>query len=151
MLSLAQNFKDNDCIVRGTISQGASRMLGKPVKIELPRVALSKNAVLAMLVISGSIIVPTELVGAQSAVVDMETIGKMSAPPQATDKAVPAPTIDSDKNGTPDAWDRDANGLPDAWDVNGDGRPDQVDDNGDGQPDDLKNPAPAPEPESAPR
>jgi hypothetical protein len=54
------------------------------------------------------------------------------------EKSVPAPTIDTDKDGKADAWDRDANGLPDAWDVNGDGKPDLFDDNGDGKPDDKK-------------
>lgn len=54
------------------------------------------------------------------------------------EKAVPPPTIDTDKDGKADAWDRDANGIPDAWDVNGDGKPDLFDDNGDGKPDDKK-------------
>jgi hypothetical protein len=54
------------------------------------------------------------------------------------EKSVPAPTIDTDKDGKADAWDRDANGIPDAWDVNADGKPDLFDDNGDGKPDDKK-------------
>lgn len=47
----------------------------------------------------------------------------------------PAPTLDSDSDGTPDAWDRDGDGTADAWDEDGDGAPDAVDDDGDGEPD----------------
>jgi hypothetical protein len=64
----------------------------------------------------------------------------------ASDKSIPAPTIDTNEDGKPDAWDRDANGTPDAWDINGDGKPDAVDDNGDGKPDDG-NTAATPKPE----
>lgn len=48
---------------------------------------------------------------------------------------VPAPTIDTNKDGKPDAWDRDSNGSPDAWDKDGDNKPDLLDDDGDGRPD----------------
>lgn len=52
------------------------------------------------------------------------------------EKAVPPPTMDSNRDGKADAWDRDANGKADAWDVNNDGKPDIFDDDGDGRPDD---------------
>lgn len=58
------------------------------------------------------------------------------------EKPIPAPTIDTNKDGKPDAWDRDANGVPDAWDVNDDGKPDLFDDDGDGKPDDKKSTLP---------
>lgn len=48
---------------------------------------------------------------------------------------IPAPTIDSDGDGTMDAWDRSGDGQADAWDSDGDGQPDLLDDDGDGQPD----------------
>ncbi len=48
---------------------------------------------------------------------------------------IPAPTIDTNGDGTADAWDRSGNGQPDAWDTDGDGKPDLLDDNGDGKPD----------------
>ena len=43
---------------------------------------------------------------------------------EATTDQVPAPTIDSDSDGTPDAWDRDGDGQPDQADNDGDGKPD---------------------------
>lgn len=51
------------------------------------------------------------------------------------DSEVPAPTIDTDGDGTADAWDRSGDGKPDAWDTDGDGEPDLLDDDGDGKPD----------------
>ncbi|MEM8826062.1 MAG: hypothetical protein AAF205_08945 [Pseudomonadota bacterium] len=57
------------------------------------------------------------------------------APVMAQD-APPAPTMDSDGDGTPDAWDRDGDGRADAWDTDGDGSPDVLDQDGDGNPDD---------------
>lgn len=48
---------------------------------------------------------------------------------------IPAPTMDTNADGTPDAWDRNGDKMPDAWDTNGDGKPDLLDDNGDGKPD----------------
>ncbi|MEP2989286.1 MAG: hypothetical protein ABJN65_10835 [Parasphingorhabdus sp.] len=54
---------------------------------------------------------------------------------EAMESEIPAPTIDTNGDGTPDAWDRSGDGKPDAWDTNGDGRPDLLDDDGDGQPD----------------
>lgn len=48
---------------------------------------------------------------------------------------IPAPTIDTDGDGTADAWDRSGDGKPDAWDTDGDGKPDLLDDDGDGKPD----------------
>jgi hypothetical protein len=53
----------------------------------------------------------------------------------APENKIPAPTIDTNKDGKSDAWDRDADGKPDAWDINGDGKPDQLDNDGDGKPD----------------
>ena len=47
----------------------------------------------------------------------------------------PAPTIDTDGDGTMDAWDRTGDGEPDAWDSDGDGQPDLLDNDGDGEPD----------------
>jgi hypothetical protein len=121
----------------------------------IPRVALSISVILAGLAFSSPVLASSSLADVQK--LDQATADKMSAPPQASEnaqvseKAVPAPSLDSDNDGKLDAWDRDANGVADAWDVNGDGQPDQVDDNGDGKPDDLKNPAPAPEPATPPR
>lgn len=54
---------------------------------------------------------------------------------EAMESEIPAPTIDTNGDGTADAWDRSGDGKPDAWDTNGDGRPDLLDDNGDGKPD----------------
>lgn len=54
---------------------------------------------------------------------------------EAMEAEIPAPTIDTDGDGTADAWDRSGDGAPDAWDTNGDGVPDLLDDNGDGKPD----------------
>jgi hypothetical protein len=105
-----------------------------------PRVALSVSIIFASMAIPSAVI-------AQDKPADTAATDKMSA----NEKAVPAPTVDTNKDGKADAWDRDANGVPDAWDVNGDGQPDQVDDNGDGKPDDQVAPAPAAEPESPPR
>ncbi len=48
---------------------------------------------------------------------------------------IPAPTIDSDGDGTMDAWDRNGDDQADAWDSDGDGQPDLLDDDGDGEPD----------------
>jgi len=53
----------------------------------------------------------------------------------AMESEIPAPTIDTNGDGTADAWDRSGDGKPDAWDTNGDGKPDLLDDNADGQPD----------------
>lgn len=58
--------------------------------------------------------------------------------PEPSDKMqseIPAPTIDTNGDGTMDAWDRSGDGRPDAWDSDGDGRPDLLDDDGDGKPD----------------
>lgn len=52
----------------------------------------------------------------------------------------PAPTIDTDGDGTMDAWDQRGDGKPDTWDTTGDGIPDAFDGDADGEPD------PAPEP-----
>ena len=101
------------------------------------RVALSASIITASMAIANIAI-------AQQPPADSAMKDKMSA----SEKAVPAPTIDTNNDGKMDAWDRDANGVPDAWDVNGDGQPDQVDDNGDGKPDDKLAPAPAAEPEN---
>lgn len=49
--------------------------------------------------------------------------------------SIPAPTIDTDGDGTPDAWDRNGDAAPDAWDVDQDGMPDLIDEDGDGEPD----------------
>lgn len=54
---------------------------------------------------------------------------------EAMDSEIPAPTIDTNGDGTADAWDRSGDGKPDAWDTDADGRPDLLDDNGDGKPD----------------
>ena len=43
------------------------------------------------------------------------------------EKAVPPPTMDSNRDGKADAWDRDANGKADIFDDDGDGRPDDPD------------------------
>ena len=47
----------------------------------------------------------------------------------------PAPTIDTDGDGTMDGWDRTGDGEPDAWDSDGDGQPDLLNNDGDGEPD----------------
>ena len=66
------------------------------------------------------------------------SVAAHAAEPQSPDdmqSEIPAPTIDSDGDGTMDAWDRSGDGQADAWDSNGDGQPDLLDDDGDGQPD----------------
>lgn len=57
-----------------------------------------------------------------------------TTPPQ-TDRVAPAPTIDTDEDGTPDAWDQRGDGRADSWDLDGDGRPDVFDRDGDGEAD----------------
>jgi hypothetical protein len=143
------------------VRQGARFRKEHPMVTSIPRVALSISAILAGLAFSSSALANSVLAEVQK--LDQATADKMSAPPQASEKAqssekaltsekaVPPPSLDSDNDGKLDAWDRDANGVADAWDINGDGQPDQVDDNGDGKPDDLKNPAPAPEPDNRPK
>ncbi len=122
--------------------------------LSIPRVALSISVILAGLSFSSSALASSVLAEVQK--LDQAAADKMSALPQASEKAeasekaVPPPSLDSNNDGKLDAWDRDANGVPDAWDINGDGQPDQMDDNGDGKPDDLKNPAPAPKPTNPP-
>jgi hypothetical protein len=67
-----------------------------------------------------------------------EAMSQKAPPPpssSAPEGDVPAPTIDTNKDGKPDAWDRDGNGIADAWDENGDNKPDVMDDDGDGRPD----------------
>jgi hypothetical protein len=115
-------------------------MLNRISLIKYPRVALSFGVICASLATAGT-------VAAQQAPENKAATDKMSAAGDtATEKAIPAPTIDTNADGKMDAWDRDANGTPDAWDVNGDGQPDQVDDNGDGKPDGQVPAAPASDP-----
>ncbi|MEO9912291.1 hypothetical protein [Parasphingorhabdus sp.] len=66
------------------------------------------------------------------------SVAANAAEPETSDEMeseIPAPTIDSNGDGTMDAWDRSGDGRPDAWDSDGDGRPDLLDDDGDGKPD----------------
>lgn len=77
--------------------------------------------------------------GAIAAAPEMENASQeevQEAPAEAPlESEIPAPTIDTNGDGTADAWDRSGNGQPDAWDTDADGRPDLLDDDGDGQPD----------------
>ncbi len=66
------------------------------------------------------------------------SVAANAAQPEVSDEVpseIPAPTIDTDGDGTMDAWDRSGNGQPDAWDTDGDGQPDALDNDGDGKPD----------------
>ena len=71
---------------------------------------------------------PTEEAGVEQTVAQ-------EAPADDAMSEVPAPTIDTNGDGTPDAWDRSGDGAPDAWDTDADGKPDLLDDDGDGKPD----------------
>lgn len=120
--------------------------------IKMPlKVVLSITAIMAVAAIPGTAFAADE----QTKSLDKMMDDKPAAEKSAADKSIPAPTMDTNKDGKMDAWDRDGNGMPDAWDVNGDGQPDQLDNNGDGKPDDDKAsapaPAPAPEPADPPR
>ena len=65
--------------------------------------------------------------------------GQQRAAPEAPlESEIPAPTMDTNADGTSDAWDRNGDQKPDAWDTNGDGKPDLLDDNGDGKPDQAR-------------
>ncbi|VWX56609.1 hypothetical protein [Sphingorhabdus sp. 109] len=66
------------------------------------------------------------------------SVAAHAAEPETTDEAppeIPAPTIDTDGDGSMDAWDRNGDRKPDAWDSDGDGQPDLLDNDGDGEPD----------------
>lgn len=62
-------------------------------------------------------------------------VAAQDAPEEPMESEIPAPTIDTDGDGTMDAWDRSGDGQPDAWDTDADGKPDLLDDDGDGKPD----------------
>jgi hypothetical protein len=102
---------------------------------------MSKNA-LKVTVISAATLAAVSFGGSAMAATTSPlamAVGTAGEAPAASapspENKIPAPTIDTNKDGKADAWDRDANGKPDAWDINGDGKPDQLDNDGDGKPD----------------
>jgi hypothetical protein len=96
------------------------------------KVAVISAATLAAVSFGGSAMSTTTSPLAMAAGTAGEALAVSSPAPESK---IPAPTIDTNKDGKADAWDRDANGKPDAWDINGDGKPDQLDNDGDGKPD----------------